>query len=135
MSRGPAPRTAHQASSFPLLYSFTNQYNDRQFLFDIHPPLGKLVLFWVSRTYGYDHTVCEYEGCVLAASDSGCARVHTPPWRACERGGVGWRCTTITVLLLWRYGACYRLVMPNVDRQRCATSAIDLCDSLIDSRH
>ena len=23
--------------------------DDRQFLFDIHPPLGKLVFFWVSR--------------------------------------------------------------------------------------
>ena len=39
---------------------FTNQYTDGQFLFDIHPPLGKLVFYWVGRVIGYDHTVCDY---------------------------------------------------------------------------
>jgi hypothetical protein len=39
---------------------FTNQYTDGQFLFDIHPPLGKLVFYWVGRLVGYDHTVCDY---------------------------------------------------------------------------
>ena len=39
---------------------FTNQYNDRQFLFDIHPPMGKLVFHWVSLLAGYDWRVCDY---------------------------------------------------------------------------
>jgi hypothetical protein len=39
---------------------FTNQYNDGQFLFDIHPPLGKLVFYWASRAVGYDWRVCDY---------------------------------------------------------------------------
>lgn len=67
---------------------FTNQYNDRQFLFDIHPPLGKLVFFWVSRLTGYDHTVCEYEGCVPSAREAppppppGCAWLSRTELRA-----------------------------------------------------
>jgi dolichyl-phosphate-mannose-protein mannosyltransferase len=30
------------------------------YFFDIHPPLGKLVLYWVSRLVGYDASVCSY---------------------------------------------------------------------------
>ena len=41
---------------------FTNQYSNHEFLFDIHPPLGKLVLYAVSLLVGYDHTKCSYEG-------------------------------------------------------------------------
>lgn len=39
---------------------FTNQYNAGTYLFDIHPPLGKLVLYFVGRFFGYDHTKCSY---------------------------------------------------------------------------
>jgi dolichyl-phosphate-mannose--protein O-mannosyl transferase len=63
---------------------FTNQYTAGTFLFDIHPPLGKLVLYFVGRLFSacsgkkgfalsqfltplrpppladYDHTVCSY---------------------------------------------------------------------------
>lgn len=30
------------------------------YLFDIHPPLGKLVLYYVSLLFGYDAAVCGY---------------------------------------------------------------------------
>ncbi|RYY38593.1 phospholipid carrier-dependent glycosyltransferase [archaeon] len=39
---------------------FTNQYNAGTYLFDIHPPLGKLTLYAVSRMVGYEHSVCNY---------------------------------------------------------------------------
>ena len=41
---------------------FTNQYTKGEFLFDIHPPLGKLVFYAVGRLIGYDASVCQYEG-------------------------------------------------------------------------
>lgn len=31
---------------------FTNQYNAGTYLFDIHPPLGKLVLYYVGKVFG-----------------------------------------------------------------------------------
>jgi len=37
-----------------------NQYCAGTYLFDIHPPLGKLTLFAVGKLFGYDHTVCAY---------------------------------------------------------------------------
>jgi dolichyl-phosphate-mannose-protein mannosyltransferase len=39
---------------------FVNQYCARTYLFDIHPPLGKLTLLAVGKLFGYDHTVCAY---------------------------------------------------------------------------
>lgn len=39
---------------------FTNQYNAGTYFFDIHPPLGKLVFYFISRAVNYDHTVCDY---------------------------------------------------------------------------
>lgn len=39
---------------------FTNQYFAGTYLFDIHPPLGKLVLVFVAWLNGYDHTKCSY---------------------------------------------------------------------------
>ncbi len=39
---------------------FVNQYCARTYLFDIHPPLGKLTLLFVGKLFGYDHTVCAY---------------------------------------------------------------------------
>lgn len=39
---------------------FVNQYCAGTYLFDIHPPLGKLTLFFVGKIFGYDHTVCSY---------------------------------------------------------------------------
>ena len=41
---------------------FTNQYSKGEFLFDIHPPLGKLVFYAVSLLVGYDPAVCSYDG-------------------------------------------------------------------------
>jgi hypothetical protein len=39
---------------------FVNQYNAGTYLFDIHPPLGKLVLVFAGWLFGYDHTKCQY---------------------------------------------------------------------------
>jgi len=39
---------------------FTNQYHAGTYLFDIHPPLGKLVFYYVSRLAGYNHEDCGY---------------------------------------------------------------------------
>jgi dolichyl-phosphate-mannose--protein O-mannosyl transferase len=39
---------------------FVNQYNAGTYLFDIHPPLGKLVFYYVGKAFGYDHTKCQY---------------------------------------------------------------------------
>jgi dolichyl-phosphate-mannose-protein mannosyltransferase len=39
---------------------FVNQYCAGTYLFDIHPPLGKLTLFFAGKLFGYDHTVCSY---------------------------------------------------------------------------
>lgn len=47
---------------------FTGQYHAGTYLFDIHPPLGKLTFWFVGRAvtallghdYGYDHTQCSY---------------------------------------------------------------------------
>lgn len=39
---------------------FVGQYHAGTYLFDIHPPLGKLVLYYVSKAFGYDHTACSY---------------------------------------------------------------------------
>jgi len=43
---------------------FTGQYHAGTYLFDIHPPLGKLVFYWVGKLTGYDYTKCR---CVLCA--------------------------------------------------------------------
>ncbi len=37
-----------------------NQYCAGTYLFDIHPPLGKLTLYFAGKLFGYDHTVCSY---------------------------------------------------------------------------
>ena len=39
---------------------FVNQYNAGTYLFDIHPPLGKLVFVFVGHLFGYDHRNCQY---------------------------------------------------------------------------
>lgn len=39
---------------------FTNQYLAGNYLFDIHPPLGKLVFYVVCQLTGYDWTQCGY---------------------------------------------------------------------------
>lgn len=39
---------------------FVGQYHMGTYLFDIHPPLGKLVLYYVSLLFGYDAAVCGY---------------------------------------------------------------------------
>jgi dolichyl-phosphate-mannose-protein mannosyltransferase len=39
---------------------FTGQYHAGTYLFDIHPPLGKLVFWAVGKATGYDHTKCAY---------------------------------------------------------------------------
>jgi hypothetical protein len=38
---------------------FTNQYTAGTYLFDIHPPLGKLVFWAVGWFVGFDHTACK----------------------------------------------------------------------------
>ncbi|RYG42316.1 phospholipid carrier-dependent glycosyltransferase, partial [archaeon] len=40
---------------------FTGQYHAGTYLFDIHPPLGKLVFWAVSRMGGYDATQCTFK--------------------------------------------------------------------------
>jgi dolichyl-phosphate-mannose-protein mannosyltransferase len=39
---------------------FTNQYHAHTYLFDIHPPLGKLVFYYVGLLTGYDYRKCNY---------------------------------------------------------------------------
>lgn len=39
---------------------FTGQYHAGTYLFDIHPPLGKLVFYWVGLLTGYDYKECSY---------------------------------------------------------------------------
>lgn len=40
---------------------FTNQYHAGTFLFDIHPPLGKLLFYWVTKLFNYDYRECGYQ--------------------------------------------------------------------------
>lgn len=40
---------------------FINQYNAGTYLFDIHPPLGKLVLLFMGYLFGYDYKLCRYD--------------------------------------------------------------------------
>lgn len=37
------------------------RYLEGKYLFDIHPPLGKLVLTLVGWIFGYDPSVCQYD--------------------------------------------------------------------------
>jgi len=37
--------------------NFTNYYIHKKYFIDIHPPLGKLILFWGSRIVGYDGSI------------------------------------------------------------------------------
>lgn len=39
---------------------FTGQYHAGTYLFDIHPPLGKLVFWFVGKLVGYDYTKCKF---------------------------------------------------------------------------
>lgn len=39
---------------------FTNNYNTGKYFFDIHPPLGKLTLYWWSLLTGYQASECVY---------------------------------------------------------------------------
>jgi dolichyl-phosphate-mannose--protein O-mannosyl transferase len=40
---------------------FTNQYHAGTYLFDIHPPLGKIVFWFITSLTGYDHKQCNYK--------------------------------------------------------------------------
>lgn len=40
---------------------FTNQYNKGTYLFDIHPPMGKLTLYFTGVLFGYDADHCSYD--------------------------------------------------------------------------
>jgi hypothetical protein len=39
---------------------FTNQYTAGTYYFDIHPPLGKLVFWFIGWLVGYDNKVVRY---------------------------------------------------------------------------
>jgi hypothetical protein len=45
---------------------FTENYLNRRYFFDIHPPLGKLTMSLYAHLRGYKPNVCDYTRCVRA---------------------------------------------------------------------
>ena len=61
LQRGsPLPRQLPQLRALLCTGRFTNQYFAGAYLFDIHPPLGKLVFVAVCKLVGYEWTKCGF---------------------------------------------------------------------------
>ncbi len=45
----------------PVIHVDACRYNTGEYLFDIHPPLGKLTFVWIGKVFGYDPSPCKYD--------------------------------------------------------------------------